>query len=166
MGTDNQPLSKEELDKLAKSYPAPEESGGTRTTMIVVGIIVVVLIILIVIGIILLVRAGPTVTAQVRDLFIIFMGLMSLLLMLVLSLLVIQLARLINLLQNEIKPILESTNETVSTLRGTTTFISDNLVQPIIKLNEYLAAFQQMRNIIRVGRKQEKSNNHPNRKES
>jgi hypothetical protein len=55
----------------------------------------------------------------------------------------VQLARLINLLQNEIKPILDSTNETVSTLRGTTEFLGNNLVEPVIKMNEYSAGIQQ-----------------------
>ena len=61
-----------------------------------------------------------------------------------LVILIIQLARLINLLQNEIKPILDSTNRTVSTMRGTVTFISDNLTEPVVKLNEYFAAFSEV----------------------
>jgi hypothetical protein len=77
------------------------------------------------------------------------MALESLVIGLVLIILVVQLARLINLLQNEIKPILDSTNETVNTLRGTTTFMSDNLVEPVIKLNEYLAGFQKFMKLIR-----------------
>ena len=55
---------------------------------------------------------------------------------------IIQLAALINLLQNEVKPILNSTNETVSTLKGTAKFLSDNMVEPVIKMNEYLAGFK------------------------
>jgi hypothetical protein len=98
--------------------------------------------------------ASPrTDTARVRDIFIIFMALESLLIGLVLIILVIQLARLINLLQNEIKPIMDSTNETVSTLRGTATFLSDNLVEPVIKLNEYLAGFKQLGRIFRAREK-------------
>jgi hypothetical protein len=41
---------------------------------------------------------------------------------LALTILIIQIARLTNLLENEVKPILNSTNETVSNLRGTTKF--------------------------------------------
>ncbi len=65
----------------------------------------------------------------------------------------IQLARLIVLLQNEIKPILDSTNEAVSNLRGTTIFLSDNLVEPVIKLNEYLAGFSQLVGVLGLGKK-------------
>ncbi len=71
-------------------------------------------------------------------------------------LLLIQVTRLINLLNNEIRPILDSTNETVSTLRGTTAFLSNNLVEPVIKLNEYLAGFSQLLQVIGVGRKSTK----------
>jgi amino acid permease len=80
------------------------------------------------------------------------MALESLLLGVALVILIIQLAILINLLQNEIKPILNSTNETVNTLRGTATFLSDNLVEPVIKLNEYLAAFKRLFDFLRPGR--------------
>ena len=52
--------------------------------------------------------------------------------------LIVQLASLINLLQNEVKPILIATNETVNTLRGTSEFLSENVVEPVIKLNGYL----------------------------
>jgi hypothetical protein len=81
------------------------------------------------------------------------MALETLLLGVALTILIIQLARLINLLQNEIKPILNTTNETVSTLKGTTTFLSDNLVEPVMKLNELLAGFQKLIQIVGLTKK-------------
>jgi hypothetical protein len=88
------------------------------------------------------------------------MALESLFLGLTLVILIIQLARLINLLQNEIAPILESTNETVNTLRGTSEFLSDNLVEPVIKMNERAAGVTQALRIIGLvrGTKPKKSN--------
>ena len=103
-------------------------------------------------SVVLLVNAGPATAGLVRDIFIIFMGLISILVMIALVILIIQLAILINLLQNEIKPILRTTNETVNNLRGTTTFISNNLVEPIIKLNEYLAGLRRFFDLIRPGK--------------
>ncbi len=99
-----------------------------------------------------------TPTERIRDVFIIFMALESLILGLVLVILIIQLARLINLLQNEIKPILDATNDTINNLRGTTVFLSDNLIEPVIKLNEYLAGFQQIFRIIGLARGKPKAN--------
>ena len=58
--------------------------------------------------------------------------------------LIVQVASLINLLQNEVKPILESTSDTVNTLRGTTEFLSENLVEPVIKLNSYVAGLRKI----------------------
>jgi len=91
--------------------------------------------------------------ARIRDVFIIIMALESLLVGVVLVVLIIQMARLMNLLQNEIKPILESTNETVSTLRGTSQFLSDNLVEPVVKLNEYSAGIQKLIELLGLIRK-------------
>ena len=94
-----------------------------------------------------------TQTEQIRDVFIIFMALESLIIGVALVVLVVQLATLINLLQNEVRPMLESTNETINTLRGTTAFLSENLVQPVIKLNEYLAGIQRVFELMGLKRK-------------
>ena len=85
-----------------------------------------------------------TQTAQIRDVFIIFLALESLVIGVALVVLAVQLATLINLLQNEVRPMLESANETLNTLRGTTIFLSENLVEPVMKLNEYLASLRRV----------------------
>ena len=135
-----------------QSGPTPEELRRQRMTII--GIIIggLVILALIIASVVFLLNPG-TDTARFRDVFIIFMALESIIIGLVLIILVVQLARLINLLQNEIKPILDSTNETVSTLRGTTQFLSDNLAEPVIKLNEYFAGLQQFMKLVRPARK-------------
>jgi hypothetical protein len=80
------------------------------------------------------------------------MALETIIVGLVLVILIYQIAKLTNLLETEIKPILESTNETISTLRGTTKFISDNLVEPVIKLNETMAIFKRATDIFKISR--------------
>jgi hypothetical protein len=102
------------------------------------GLVFVALVVLAVFG---LMQSGEQ-TAKIRDIFIIFMAFESLVIGAALIILVIQVASLINLLQNEVKPILDATNETVNTLRGTTNFLSENLVVPVIKLNSYLAGLR------------------------
>jgi hypothetical protein len=87
---------------------------------------------------------NPDSTQTLRDIFIIFMALESLIIGAALVVLIIQIASLINLLNNEIKPVLEATNETIATLRGTTQFLSQNLVEPVMKLNSYVAGIQKM----------------------
>jgi predicted PurR-regulated permease PerM len=140
-----------------KQYPdKPEEDNTGRK--VVIGLVVGGLVILAVIAVAVYFLVQPTTdTARIRDIFIIFMALISLLLGVVLIILIIQLARLINLLQNEVKPILDSTNETVNTLRGTTAFLSDHLVEPVMKMNEYLAAISQFAAIIGLSKSRRKN---------
>jgi hypothetical protein len=123
----------------------------------IIGVVLGVIILLVLIVATTIFLLQPTTnTAKIRDVFIIFMALQSILTGLTLVILMIQLARLINLLENEIKPILDSTNETVSNLRGTTTFLTDNLVGPVIKLNEYMAGFTQLLQALGLARKPRK----------
>jgi hypothetical protein len=93
------------------------------------------------------------VTENIRDIFIIFMALVSIVIGAALVVLIIQVASLINLLNNEIKPILDATNETIATLRGTTEFLSQNLVEPVVKLNSYLAGLTKMLEMIGLKKK-------------
>ena len=110
-----------------------------------VGLIIAAVIILglLITGLVFLLQPG-TDTARVRDIFIIFMALEFLLIGIVMIILIVQLARLTLLLQNEIKPILDSTNETANTLKGTTQFLSEHLVEPVLKMNQYLAGLSRI----------------------
>jgi hypothetical protein len=119
-----------------------------------IGLIIgaVVILALLITGVVLLLRSDNDTTARVRDVFIIFMALESLVIGVALVILIVQLATLINLLNNEIRPIIQSTNDTVNTLKGTVTFLSDNLSEPVIKLNEYIAAIRKFFDIIRPGK--------------
>jgi hypothetical protein len=130
--------------------PTPEEIAVRQATLvrqrwIIAGVIagVVILVALLVWAVVAL-SSNPAAAANVRDIFIIFMALESLLVGAALVVLIIQLASLINLLQNEVRPILKSTNETVNTLRGTSEFLSENLVEPVIKLNSYMAGLKKL----------------------
>lgn len=135
--------------------PAVEQQLTAEQKRTIVFVIIAIIVILAsIVGSIVFLMNQPTgEVARIRDIVIIFMAIQSLLTGLALVVLLIQLARLINLLQNEVKPILDSTNETVSNLRGTTVFLSDNLVEPVIKLNEYLAGITQLLQVIGLTKK-------------
>jgi hypothetical protein len=90
---------------------------------------------------------------RIRDIFLIFMALESLLIGVALIVLIVQVASLINLLQNEVRPILQATTETVNNLRGTAEFLGENVVQPVIKLNGYLAGLQRVIELMGIKRK-------------
>jgi hypothetical protein len=134
----------------------PQDLRKQRLTIAGIVLLVVILLGLLVTGLVFLISPGLTsieTVSRLRDIFIILMALESLLIGLALTILIIQIARLTNLLENEVKPILDSTNETISNLRGTTKFLSDNLVEPVIKLNEILAVFQRVTDILRITKK-------------
>lgn len=137
----------------SKPTALTEEEKQSRRRMVYIGLGVVVILAALITATVFLFRAGPNTTGMVRDVFIIFMALESLIIGAALVILIVQLSILINLLQNEIKPILYSTNETVNTLRGTAVFLSDNLAEPIMKLNEYLAGLKKLVDLFRMGRK-------------
>ncbi|HAV78169.1 MAG TPA: hypothetical protein DCX53_12545 [Anaerolineae bacterium] len=94
-----------------------------------------------------------TPTDKIRDVFIIVVALESLIIGVALIVLVVQLASLINLIQNEVRPILKATNETVNTLRGTAEFLGENVVEPVIKLNGYLAGLYRMLELMGIKKK-------------
>jgi len=94
-----------------------------------------------------------TPTDRIRDVFIIVVALESLIIGVALIVLIVQMASLINLLQNEVRPILHATNETVHNLRGTAEFLGENVVEPVIKLNGYLAGLYRMLELMGVKKK-------------
>jgi hypothetical protein len=126
-----------------------EASRKQRQIAIIAGISGVILVIFI--GIIIYALMLPTTpTDKIRDIFIIFLALESLIIGAALVTLIVQIATLINLLNNEVRPMLEATNETIATLRGTTQFLSENLVEPVVKLNSYVAGLQKMLDIFNL----------------
>jgi hypothetical protein len=126
------------------------EGERSRIWVVGAGLLVLLLITGVVFAVISMVN-NPDKTETIRDIVIIFMAVESLLIGLVLIVLITQLARLTAMLQNEVKPILDSTNETINTLRGTTAFLSDNLVEPVVKVNSYVAAFRRAIELLRFG---------------
>jgi hypothetical protein len=120
----------------------PGQDGRPRRTLRNIGIGLGVLLVLAVIGAALYgLATHPLLTAVVRDIFIIVLALVTIIIGLFLVILIFQLQSLIALLRDEIKPILNSTNQTVSTVRGTTTFVSDALVKPVIETASLTAGF-------------------------
>lgn len=77
-----------------------------------------------------------------RDIFIIALALESCFFGLIMVIMLVMMIRLVNMLEFEIKPILEKTNETVGMVRGTTTFVSQNVVRPVTKATSYIAGLR------------------------
>jgi len=82
----------------------------------------------------------PTWAEVLRDIFIILMAVESLAIGILLIVLIFQLINLTKLLREEVLPILNSTNETVSTVKQTTTFVSDVVVSPLVRVASTISA--------------------------
>ncbi len=74
----------------------------------------------------------PLFTNSLRDVSIIFLAITVIVLDVVLIFLMFQVIRLLEFLIVELKPVLDSVQETTSTVRGTATFVSDGVTSPMI----------------------------------
>lgn len=81
--------------------------------------------------------------AAIRDVAIIILAFESILIGALLIILVIQVYLLVRLLKNEIRPIIDSTQETVGTVRGTASFVGDHLAKPMIEASSYASGVRQ-----------------------
>jgi ABC-type dipeptide/oligopeptide/nickel transport system permease component len=123
--------------------PSAQSNEMIPRTYIIVGVVVaVVLVVLTILGVIWLARTQGATMEALRDIMIIVLALESCVFGIVLMLLLLMFIRLINMLEFEIKPILEKTNETLGTVRGTTTFVSNHVVKPVSRATSYVAGFR------------------------
>jgi hypothetical protein len=86
--------------------------------------------------------------SNVRDLSIIILAFESIVIGILLGVLIVAVTKLIRMLRDEVLPILYSTQETLGTIRGTTTFVSDRVVQPVVKVSSYTAGLRQAVNVL------------------
>jgi hypothetical protein len=96
------------------------------------------------------------VSATIRDIAIIIIAMQTIVIGVLLGVLIWQIWRLVSLIQREIKPIITDTQETLNTVRGTATFVSNNVVDPVVKgsstLVRYRRTFQSLTAELRAGR--------------
>jgi hypothetical protein len=127
------------VEEIPADMPAARQQGGSNVgrtiAIIVVAVVIFVLISLVGYGLV----THPVLTERLRDISIIVLALVTMITSIFLAILLFQLQSLIVLLRDEIQPILESVNETAGTVRGTTTFVSDAVVSPMIRVASYAA---------------------------
>jgi hypothetical protein len=149
------PISESPPSPLPEPEHSPVESEAARKqrSIVVIAVIAAILLIALIVLAVYFLLQPATPTDKIRDIFLIFLSLESILLGIAMIVLILQLASLINLLQNEVRPILNATSETVNNLRGTAEFLGENVVEPVIKLNGYLAGFQRVLELMRFKQK-------------
>jgi hypothetical protein len=99
---------------------------------VIVGVAVLVLVLIFLLN-------NPDTTETVRDLFIIVLAFESLIIGTLLVILVYQLITLTRMLRDELQPMIESTQETLNTVKGTATFVSQRVTKPAITASGYAA---------------------------
>jgi hypothetical protein len=139
-----------ELAPPVQNNPTPRPPGSAtvsgidvRRIVIIASAVLIGLVVLLFLGalILTLVTGGnfADTIRVLRDLVIIFLSLEAILIILALAVLTLQVAQLVNLLQNEVLPILENTQETVLTAQSTVEFMSENLTSPVIKASGFVS---------------------------
>lgn len=126
----------------------PQKEKSSRWFGILIVALAVLLLAGIVFAVIWLTQSGAP-TETLRDIFIILVAFEFMIIGVALVVLVIQLARLVNLLNNEVRPILDSANEAANTMRGTARFLSDKLVNPVVKVNVGMAAVRRALDLLK-----------------
>lgn len=140
--------------QFASEKPTQPSQQDQKMKRIMIGVIIGVIVLLVLLGLAIFFLLQPaTPTDKIRDVFIIIVALESLIIGVAVIVLIVQLASLINLLQNEVRPILTATNETVNNLRGTAEFLGENVVEPVIKLNGYLAGMNRVIELMGIRKK-------------
>lgn len=74
-------------------------------------------------------------SATIRDIAIIIIAIQSIVIGVLIAVLIWQIWRLVKIVQTEVMPIIDDTRATVNTVRGTTEFVSNNVVNPVITTN-------------------------------
>lgn len=123
----------------------PEPSGGPSVgrialiaTLVYIGVILLFFIGGFTLAVVDIDRAAEVVRL-LRDLFIIVLSMVSILIVIALAVLIVQIAGLVNLLQTEIKPLLENVQDTLKTAKGTAQFVGQNVAEPLIKVGGFMA---------------------------
>jgi len=126
---------------VADVAPAAEQVSK-RTQIMIIGGAVLFLVLLV--AAIVLMAMNEEATQVIRDIAIVFVAVETFLIGLATLLLIFQIQTLIQVLRDEVQPLLRSVNDTASTVRGTTAFVSQNVVSPFIKAAGFTAAVQRV----------------------
>ena len=81
--------------------------------------------------------------ANIRDISIIFLAFESIIVLVLLSILIVQVRNLVILLNEEIRPMLEASQETATTVRNTSNFVSKHVAKPFIDIASFGAGLRQ-----------------------
>jgi hypothetical protein len=123
---------------------APEEKSSgfdmKRGVIIGAGALIGVILLVFIVALVLASAGNEWAVAVqvVRDMMLTLLALTGILVIVAFAILIIQVARLVSLLQAEVKPVLENAQDTMRTAQVTIQFVSDNVAEPIIKASGFI----------------------------
>ncbi len=135
-------MKENNLDHLSEGKTKPKKGSGI---FILLGILILVAVAAIVY---LMVISSVETSELVKNISIVLLVFSSVIGTVSLVILIIQLAKLTNLVKNEAKPIMTTTRETVNHVKGTASFISDKMVTPVISTNAKIAGINRVVSIL------------------
>lgn len=130
------PTGKESYVALPHEDSIEEESSGSGKKWLTAALIAALLIAVL---ILVMIFADSEVVAKTKNIAIVVCSFAAILLLGSFFILIFQLSALTNLLKIEIKPVLESTRDTVNNVKGTVSFMSDKIVEPAISVGAKVA---------------------------
>jgi hypothetical protein len=136
---------------MAQKTAPPRRKSQLRNRLYLYGGVLLFVLAAAAVGLLFLSR-DEALTRSARDIFLILLALEFMVVGIALIVLVVQLSRLLLLLEMELRPMLENANETLDALRGTTLFLSETLVEPVMKLQSSLAGIQRLLELFGVFR--------------
>jgi hypothetical protein len=137
---------------MSQETEPPRRKSRLRNVVLLYGGVLLAVLAAAAVGLLFL-SQDETLTRSARDIFLILLALEFMVVGVALIVLVVQLSRLMLLLEMELRPMLENANETLDALRGTTLFLSETLVEPVMRLQSTLAGIQRMLKIFGMFRK-------------
>ena len=138
------------MASMEDSSPQPAASGRNSKRWLLPALLLLMLVLAVSAGVMAVVAPAALIT--LRDLLIIWIALAALLAGVALVVLAQQLAQLTRMLREEIKPMLEDVGATISTVRGTARFLSENLAEPVIKVSTSIALLRRLLALFTGGR--------------
>jgi hypothetical protein len=136
------------------ALPEPEQGtselsaglGSSRKPAIIAGIVTLV-ILAVLIGFGVYLGFHPPLAAVLRDIFIIFLGVVMMIIGLLMVIAVVaiiyvalKMYDLTQFVENELRPVLRRADDAVRTVHSRTVFISDTAVKPVIEVMSYASA--------------------------
>jgi hypothetical protein len=115
-------------------FESKEGMGTGAKVGIGIGVLVGIALLVLVVYLLL---DNPGTTETIRDLFIIVLALETFAIGTLVVVLIFQVIALVRMVRDELQPMVDSTQETLNTVKGTTTFVSERVTQPVIEAMSY-----------------------------